>query len=100
MGPLGAGCGVDVIKSASKRVLAAIVRFMRAHSGLKRRLVGLFSHFPVLDRLVLRLSRRVIEAPPEDSFRGTAQANGIPILSTSARKIYESLVREIGRNPH
>ena len=73
---------------------------MRAHPGIKRKLVRLFSFFPAIDRMVLRLSRRVINGPAES----LAPAPVLTIvgeaskLSLGARQIYKDLLDAIEPN--
>ena len=80
-----------------KAILAGSVRFMRAHSGIKGKLVRLFSHFPMIDRQVLRLSRRVMNEPIESPVPALVLpvVDESPNLALRARQIHKDLLDAI-----
>lgn len=53
-------CKQVLLINPIKRMLTGLVRYMRAYPDIKGKLVRILAHFPIIDRVVLRLSRRVM----------------------------------------
>ena len=84
-------------RRAIKGLLAGLVRFMRAHPGIKGKLARLFSFFPVVDRLVLRLFRRAMNELIDALVPIAAPTveDESPKLSLRARQIHKDLLDTI-----
>ena len=85
-------------RRAIKGMLAGLVRFMRAHPGIKGDLVHLFAHFPMIDRMFRSLSRRVMNEPIESRGPASSMMDESQNLSLRAQQIHKDLLDAIEQN--
>jgi len=82
-----------------KEMLTGSVQFIRANPSIKGKLVRFLAHFPMIDRVALRLSRRVMNEsalPPMAAINTSVSSQELS-LSESEKHFYDFFQREIFR---
>ena len=89
---------IRIPQRAIKGILNGFVRFMRAHPGIKEKLVRLLAYFPMIDKMVLRLSRRVMNESSENLGPDVTVVDESQNISLRAQQIHKDLLNAIEKD--